>query len=342
MKRIFKIVSVFVGLIIGAGFASGREVLEYFNYKSSTSIFGVVIASLLFTLVCYTILSRASQECIGNFNDYIGSVTGRLAPFVKLFMFIFMFCGLFVMFSGSGALVYTLTPLSSFVGALLMAIICFGALSFDLKGIVAVNILLVPLMIAGIIYVSVCTAIFGDELAFSPSEYFNNEAMLSAVCYTAYNTITAGAVLVPLAGGTDKKTVIHSAVIGGFVVGLLIAVVWAVQGMNFSIIWNSELPMLELASLCGKTCKKIYTAVLFMAICTTAVSHGFGIMSYFSGKIKSVSQRVLLSATLCLVALPFSSFGFSTLVAKLYSFFGYVGMLWMAWIIINNLCRERR
>lgn len=336
MKTGIKIAMVYTGLVIGAGFASGREVLEYFNFRSSTNMSGVLLAAALFMAVAYIILSSASDNEIYNFDDYVVKVSGRAAPVVRLFMLAYMFCGLFVMYSGSGALVDSLSGLPSLYGALLMAAVCFVVISFDMKGIVALNLILVPLMIGGIIFVSVSTAVFSSVPTFALMDYAGNGVLLSAICYSAYNTVTAGAVLVPLARKTDAKSIRIGAVGGGFCIGLLIMLVWTVQGMSLDILYNEELPMLTLAAMCGKLCKRVYTAVLFMAICTTAVSYGYGIMAYFGDKIKTVGQRVLMAGVVCLSALPFSLYGFSNLVAGLYSFFGYVGMIWVLMVIIDR------
>lgn len=334
MKKVIKIASVYVGLIIGAGFASGREVLEYFNFPSNGKFFGVLISALMFMAIAYIILAKASENKIKSFDLYIDSVAGRCSTAIKNFILIYMFCGLFVMFAGSGALVDRISPFSNLWGAIVMALICFGVICFDVRGIVALNMVLVPLMICGILYVSFYSVIFNDVSVFAESG--NRTIMLSAVCYCAYNTVTAGSVLVPLAEGATDKEIKKAAILGGFVIGLLIMVVWCVQQINIDILWDSELPMLELSALCGKACKRIYTAVLFMAICTTAVSYGFGIMSHFADKIKSLGQRVLFAAVLCLSAVPFSLYGFSNLVAELYSLFGYLGMIWIIWIVIDR------
>ena len=56
-----KIIFVYIGLIIGAGFASGREICEYFNFCSNTDYTGVCIASILFIFVCYAILKKSMK-----------------------------------------------------------------------------------------------------------------------------------------------------------------------------------------------------------------------------------------------------------------------------------------
>ena len=51
-----KIAFVYVGLVIGAGFASGREIFEYFNLRSRGSILPVILAFLMFFMISYIIL----------------------------------------------------------------------------------------------------------------------------------------------------------------------------------------------------------------------------------------------------------------------------------------------
>ena len=336
MKMVLKTAAVYIGLVIGAGFASGREVMEYFNIISSVNPTGILAAAFLFMLTAYMIGAKASEENISTFDEYISAVSGRAAPFVKYFMLAYMFCGMFVMFSGSGALLYETTAYSSVWGAAAMAAVCFLVISFDLSGVVTLNLVLVPLMIFGICGVCVYSAVFGDVSTFVSFEN-TGAAVTSAICYASYNTLTSGAVLVPLAHSQKIKDVRRSAVLGGFVIGLLITMVWTVQGASFDMLWDSELPMLTLAAMCGKQCKRLYWAVLVMAICTTAVSYGFGIMSHFSDRIKTVKDRVLFAAVVCLAALPPAFYGFSALVSKLYSLFGYIGIAWIIWIITDRI-----
>ena len=139
--------------------------------------------------------------------------------------------------------------------------------------------------------------------------------------------------LVPLQQGITPRGIRTAAVTGGFILGLLILVVWVSQSWQFDALWDSEIPMLKLAAMTGRTQKYLYSLVLFMAICTTAVSQGFGLLGHF--RLRTFGQRVKGAGLLCLLALPFSLLGFSTLVAHLYAFFGVSGLLWMGWIIVD-------
>lgn len=332
MKQGFNLAFVYIGLVIGAGFASGREIMEYFNFPSGTDHSGVILATFLLIAVCYIILRRAYLWDLRTCDAYLASVAGRFAKPVKLFMLFYMFCGFFTMLSGSGALLSQSFMLPSIAGILLMSVICFAVLSFDLRGIVALNAVLVPCMIFGMVYICVSAALFGTQSAFS-FQGLTRGMLTSAVCYVSYNTISAASVLVPLQQGITPRGIRTAAVTGGFTLGLLILVVWVSQSWHFDALWDSEIPMLKLAAMTGRTQKYLYSLVLFMAICTTAVSQGFGLLGHF--RLRTFGQRVKGAGLLCLLALPFSLLGFSTLVAHLYAFFGVSGLLWMGWIIVD-------
>ena len=322
-------------MIIGAGFASGREVLEYFNFKSNTSFSGILISAFLFMLISYVIMKKANEDGISDFYTYVKSISGRASKVVYGFMLTYMFCGLFIMFAASGELIYDISLFSRLDGILLMAIVCFAVLSFDIKGIVAVNFFLVPFMICGIVYVAVVSSIFSVTDVFALSFELSGSMAVSALCYAAYNTITAGSVLVPLSADANARTIRRAAIAGGFVIGLLIMLVWFAQSINFDIVYSSDLPMLELAAFCSKTCKRIYALVLFSAITTTAISLGFGLISEIS--TKTGLNKILTSAVLCFLAIPFALYGFSNAVKNIYALFGYIGFAWIIWIMIDRL-----
>ncbi|MEG1441026.1 MAG: hypothetical protein RSC29_00010 [Oscillospiraceae bacterium] len=341
MKNCMKIAFVYIGLIIGAGFASGREIMQYFNFRSNTDLSGTVLAGLLFILMCFIILDKAYRQKLYNFDDYISSIAGNFKKFIKAFMLFYLFCGFFVMLSGSGTLFRDTLNVPLIIGILFMACVCFIVFAFDIKGIVMLNVILVPLMLGGILYICTVSVILKNAEVFNILENVKNNMLTSAICYVSYNTITAAAVLVPLSKTVNKNEIIKASFVGGGVLGILIFIIWLAQAMYFKTLWYSEIPMLTLAAFHGDMSKVIYSLVLLMAICTTAVSQGFGIMSYF--KATSFKQRLICGIIICVVAIPFAMLGFGNLVEHLYTFFGYAGLLWMGWVIVDyckNCLRE--
>lgn len=332
MKQGFSLAFVYIGLVIGAGFASGREIMEYFNLPSGTDHSGIIFATFLLVTVSYLILRRAYLGKLNTCQEYLTAVAGRFAPGMKWFLFLYLFCGFFTMLSGCGALLAQSFMLPHMAGVFFLAAVCFLVLSFDLRGIVALNSILVPCMILGIFYICFSSVLFGTTDVFS-YQGLTGGIVTSALCYVSYNTVSAPSVLVPLQKGISPKGIKTAALVGGFSLGLLILVIWATQNLFFDALWESELPMLKLAAMTGRTQKKVYTLVLLMAILTTAASQGFGILQNFPQN--ALRKRLRSAGTLCLVAIPFALIDFSVLVRYLYGFFGVVGILWMGWIFIE-------
>ena len=47
MRQGLSLAFVYIGLVIGAGFASGREIMEYFNVPTQSDHRGVVLATVV-------------------------------------------------------------------------------------------------------------------------------------------------------------------------------------------------------------------------------------------------------------------------------------------------------
>ncbi len=336
MKRSISTALVYIGLVIGAGFASGREIFQYFNIPTKTDLTGIVIATLGFAGLAYITMALAKTHSAQSFDQYIEKISPLCSVPIKIFMALFMFCGYFVMLAASGALFENTFGCSIGIGISLLSLICFVVFIFDLSGIVVINSALVPLMIVGMTFLCIASAICGVP-AFLAFDEIKNNFLVSALCYVSYNTITSGAVLVPLAHNLTKKNLLQASVISGFVLGTLILLVWAVLNIHFDFVYSAEMPLLNLAAFYGEFYKVLYSIILFMALCTTAISHGFGLLSKF--KFKNRTDRIIVSALMCLLAMPFAKFGFSALISKLYFVFGILGLLWTV-LVINKFLKS--
>ena len=63
MKNILKIVFVIIGTLIGAGFASGKEIYTFFYSYGEKGIFGIIISSLLIGIIIYNSLRIIKEKC---------------------------------------------------------------------------------------------------------------------------------------------------------------------------------------------------------------------------------------------------------------------------------------
>ncbi|TDW05731.1 hypothetical protein [Pseudobacillus badius] len=70
MTNAFKIAGAYIGVIVGAGFASGQEILQFFTSFGWISVVGTCIATVLFAFLGMQLLQigsrmggRLTQKC---------------------------------------------------------------------------------------------------------------------------------------------------------------------------------------------------------------------------------------------------------------------------------------
>lgn len=337
-----KIIFVYIGLIIGAGFASGREICEYFNFCSNTDYTGVCLACILFIFICYVILKKSMKYELYTIKDYVSHVFSSfniLRRFFLCLIFCDLLAGMIVMLSSCGEIINTEFGIYKIIGTLCLALGCFIVFIFDIKGIALINIILVPIITAVIIFIalsSILSGIFEQTFLIGLSPDNNRNILLCSICYVSYNTLTAASVLSPLTKNLNsQRTILVSSITAGAVIGAMIFLVWFALGMNFSSIWYESFPLRKLADGINSNITHIYTACLIMSIFTTAVSEGYGIISYFNPNTKL--KRSVLSLIMFAALIPFSMINFASLVKYLYYWLGLFGILWIVVLLIDYL-----
>ncbi len=337
-----KIIFVYIGLIIGAGFASGREICEYFNFCSNTDYTGVCLACILFIFICYVILKKSMKYELYTIKDYVNHVFSSfniLRRFFLCLIFCDLLAGMIVMLSSCGEIINAEFDIYKIIGTLFLAFGCFIVFIFDIKGIAVINIVLVPIITAVIIFIalsSILSGIFEQTFLIGLSPDNNRNIILCSICYVSYNTLTAASVLSPLTKNLNsQRTILVSSIIAGAVIGAMIFLVWFALGMNFSSIWYESFPLRKLADGINSNITHIYTACLIMSIFTTAVSEGYGIISYFNPNTKL--RRSILSLIMFAALIPFSMINFAALVKYLYYWLGMFGILWIVVLLIDYL-----
>ena len=75
MKNSLKVVLVIIGTLIGAGFASGKEVYIFFNQYGSLGVLGVVLSGIFISIVIYKVLKITKENEVQNYNNLITGIS---------------------------------------------------------------------------------------------------------------------------------------------------------------------------------------------------------------------------------------------------------------------------
>ena len=326
-----------VAAIIGAGFASGQEMLLYFVVFNKYGILGIVITTFIFMLFIYAVLSLCVKARLNEYEDFIGIFKSYLASrIIKIITLAFSFAVYSAMISASGEILFNSFGLPRSIGTLLCTVFSVVLLSVCGDKVFTLNAML------GIILVLLITFSTMYMLFYREFHTFSSEtipAINSGLIYSGYNLVSLSPVLVTLSKRLKSQTDTIAVSISAGVVSFII------MGLTFwliSIYANKinlgELPMLTLAKRQNTAFAGIYTFVLSSAIMTTLISSGGGLCDAL--KIKSNPLKLsLLSAVAYFVA----GFGFSNLINTLYRVCGIVGLFVCILIIYNSLkCKTKK
>ena len=140
MKNALGIACVYIASIVGAGFASGQEILTFFSVHGMRGIIGILISGILFGVCGASVLYRVYKTSITSFDIYITTISGKcVGAFCNTMAFTYMVVIFCVMAVGSGALLEQQTGIDRVWGVLGMLFLCALVLAFDVKGLIALS-----------------------------------------------------------------------------------------------------------------------------------------------------------------------------------------------------------
>lgn len=334
VREVLALALTFVGTVIGAGFASGQELLHFFVRFGDKGLWGAFIAGVGFMVVGTLVFKLAYQNGITSYNEFLTYLfdrkIGRLADF---WLSLYLFGGLVVMLAGCGAVFEEYLSLTSFLGVVISTIILILCLFFREKGLLAFNVVLVPAIIAGSLLVAILAG-DGQGVPLNPiGGKVISGWLVSAILYISYNMIS-GLVLLVKFSNIRFTDGIWGTVLGGLILGLLAWLMSKVLLENYSMAKNLEVPMLYLAHRESAWFGFGYAVVLWLAMLTSAIVNG-GILAFrLENDYCSYSFIVIV---LLVMAAGFSNAGFSALVKTIYPLFGYLNLVVLATIAVKSI-----
>ena len=327
----WKIIGVYTSAMIGAGFASGQELLQFFAGFGIWGIAGIIIAGILFALTGWAVLDICYKKDIQDGNALLKFVLGEhLGLIVEVTAVFFMFVLYSTMISATGASLKQYAGLNFTAGVLIGSALTFAALLFDLKGLVAVNANIAPFLVAGGLMIGFLAFINQSRPAFASGLHFH--WLFMAISYAAYNIVTSVPVLSSMSILLrNRKDAMKSGLLSGLVMTLLGLFMLYPLYLNYSNVRYNEIPLLNISSQFGHIFEFIYFLIILGAIFTTAVSNGFALIQWLNNRlgIKPIYAKLILAVGGFLCA----HIGFSIFVSKVYPLFSMVGLIEIAAIL---------
>ena len=133
---------------MGAGFASGQEVMQFFTSFGIYSVIGAIIAGLLFAFLGMHVLQLGTYYQTASHREVIYKICGRYFGFaIDLLITFFLFGVAVVMIAGSGSIFEQQFGIPPLVGNLIMTVAVIVTLCLNVNKVIAVISSITPYLL---------------------------------------------------------------------------------------------------------------------------------------------------------------------------------------------------
>lgn len=332
IARSLKISLAFVGLLVGAGFATGQEVVQYFVSFGTSGIWGALLAGVIMTAAGAAILQLGSYFLADEHNFVFRNISHPvMAKALDISVTATMFAIGFVMLAGAGANLEQQFDFPAWIGSAIMVALVMVTGLMNVDKVSSVISLLTPLIIVAVIVAFVYTMLnLPGETATLTELAQEQESPVSPWFLSALNynglALMLGVSMCLVIGGNYSNP--KEVGVGGLAGGLLYTVMLVMAGvtllLNMDKVEGTDVPMLELFNSMHPVLATIMVWIIFAMIYNTCIG-----MFYALGKrltVNNPKRYTPVFLVTCLVGYAVSFVGFDTLMTYVYPVIGYVGI----------------
>lgn len=336
LKSANKIIMVIIGTLVGAGFASGREIYLFFGQYGIKGLIGIIISGTLSASIIYIVLKTINEKNIYNYSEFLQKINPNHKKINKITQIIvnsFLLISFFIMISAFSAYILQNYQISRYISSTVIVLICYIVFEKSLQGMMKVNTIVVPFLLFFIVFLGIKNIPYLIQT--KPHIGVIKETgnfLISSILYTSYNSIILIPVLVSMKTCiTNKKQIKRISIITGIAIIILSFCIYGLLLKDPNLIQKLELPLLEIAKSFGINYKNIYSFIIMASIFTSAISAGYSFLKNVSKTQRSYKINLWLVS---IGAIIVSKIGFSNLVGIMYPFFGILGLL-QIWVLFK-------
>ncbi len=346
IKQIIIYAGAFIAFLIGSGFATGQEIMQYFVAYGYWGILGAVVVFLLFLYVGVSFILAGYNNKFPKRSDIFKYYCGKsIGTFYDYFSIVFIYMSFIVMIGGAGATLKQQYGLPVYVGGIAMAVLAGGTVVFGLNKIVDVIGKIGPVIAVMAICLGLSAIIMNPQGLNKANEVIptlhlikaSNNWIFAAASYVGFCMLWLATFMSSIgAEAKSKKNAIYGAILGS--IGFSVAVIVVALGLmaNIKQVAGSMVPSLILAGNIHPTIAVIFSLTVAAGIYTTAVPLLWTVVARTTqektNKFKILTVVLAVVGTFVALIVPFDR-----LVNIIYVINGYVGILLLALMIIRDL-----
>ena len=322
---------------MGAGFASGREIWQFFGVFGTFGNIGIIFAAILF--VTLGMMTGYIARTLGTSDMGKVVVPGgnqKVISAIGYFMAILLYTAIVSMTAAGGALLNQLFGLPRVIGGILVTVLVILTVLGEFERVSKVFRHIMPVLFVTVVAVSILVITMPLEPSnlhaeLEPSPLAPNW-VIAALLYISVNMLGMIAVIAKSAvNAKNSRHGIGGAGLGGIFLGMLSFVLLAAMQKDMYYTQALDMPMLGFAGRVSPFLTVVYGLVLFCSIYSAATSNYYA----FTTKIKEGPHKKKLVILFAVLGFLMGLMGFKNVIGILFPIIGFLGFVVIGMLIVN-------
>ena len=327
----------FKAVVIGGGYATGRELVEFFLPSGPRGgLLGMLLATAVWSLVCVLTFLFAHETRSDDYRTFFRHLLGRWGLSFETAYFVFLILILAVFGAAAGAIGQAIFSWPALIGTLLLTTL-IG--SFTAWGDAAVERLFkyvsILLYVTYALFLLLCLSRFGGSIAsaFARPIPVGTKWAIGGLTYAGYNVIGAVVVLPVARHLTSRRDAVFAGLACGPIAMIPAALFYICMSADYPEIGRAILPSdVLLRQLDLPAFRVLFQIMIFTAL----LESGTGLVHAVNARLahtwlrwrgRPMPRSVRLSVALSLLVgsiFVAARFGLVTLIAKGYTLIGWI------------------
>lgn len=346
LKMVISYAGAFIAFLIGSGFATGQEVLQYFSSYGFKGLLGVLTVSLLFFYVGSNFMSVGQEYKFENGNEiykyYCGNKMGTVFDYYSI---VFIYMSFIVMVAGAGSAVNQQYGLPIPVGGIALGLLAGATVIFGLSNIVDVISKIGPVIILLTLVLGILAIIRNPEGLKNANTILSEVEVLKASTNWFFASLSyVGFCMIWLAGflasmgstSKSKRESILGILFGTLGFGVALAIIVLGILANVKELEGSQVPTLALAQMIHPVLAIVFSVIVIAGIYTTSVPLLWQVIARFAEektkKFKFLTVSLAAIGIVIGILIPFDE-----LVNNIYVINGYIGIILIGFMIVKSI-----
>lgn len=346
LKEIIIVAFAFVGVVVGAGFATGQEIFQFFTSNGNYSIWGVIITGFIVTVGGIFVLQTGFKLNAHSHTEPIKYyLPKRIATLFDIILTLFLFALAMIMTAGGVSTIHESFNIPYALSSVFLISIILLTLFLKFERLIAILGMVTPFLVIIVTIIAMYYLITGS-FSFSEADQYANTATrtdqwwwFDAINYGSLQIAAAFSFLSVMGGRLKfKSSTIYGGMIGGLIITFLLLMLNLGMVTQFSQIKDVALPSLLLAKEISPAIGLFMSIVMILVIYNTVVGLMYAFASRFT--IPYSKHYYIMIISMALITFATTFIGFIDLIGKVFPIMGIFGFILLFPILKKGFSRK--